>query len=318
VQPKLNHVDKIEMAKGYLATHDVTIKSQAHIDDIWEYLSTEQFQQIPIKSPAEIAKLKEVGGICAKILDEISPYVVPGVTKKQLNVRVYEKICKKYQAKVDRLASDAQKDAAHHISACFGHNDIIMNAVPDDEPLQTGDIFGIDVSLNINGWCGDTRKTWIVGTESSPMVQRLFAISHQAMWLGISMIKPGAKLTDIANAVETFVNKHGLSMLKLPVTSGHSIGQTHLDGWLIPLYNTPINEGRVLEKGMVITIEPFISAGTGEACILDNDVGSGITKDGAPASYWEHTVAVTENGYEILDLRADEDERWALQAAKFQ
>ncbi len=305
------------MAKGYLATHN-RVKSQEEIDDIWKYLATESFQHMPIKTPEEIEKLKTVGGICARILEEISPLIIPGVTKKQLNLRVYEKICNKYHAEVDRLASDAQHDAAHHISACFGHNDIIMNAVPDDEKLQTGDIFGIDISLKKDGWCGDTRKTWIVGSESSPMIKRLFAISHQAMWLAISMIRPGAKLSDIGNAVERFVKKNGLSVLKLPVTSGHSIGKGHMDGWLIPLYNSPVNEGRVLEKGMVFSIEPFISAGSGEACILNNAVGSGVTKDGAPASYWEHIVAVTENGCEILDLRADEDPNWAAQAAKYQ
>jgi len=125
------------------------------------------------------------------------------------------------------------------------------------------------------------------------------------MWLAISMIKEGTKVSDIANAVETYANQNGFSMIKLPITCGHSLGQTHMDGWLVPLYNSKINRGRVLKAGLVITIETFMSAGTGEGYILNNEVGSAITKDGTPACYWEHTVAVTKTG------RAKEKAGWA-------
>jgi methionyl aminopeptidase len=111
--------------------------------------------------------------------------------------------------------------------------------------------------------------------------------------------------------VESYAKKYGFSMIKLPVTTGHSLGSLHMDGWLIPLYNSPRNEGRVLKTGMVITIETFMSAGSGEAYILNDENGAGITKDGALACYWEHAVAVTDAGCEILDLRADEDAAWA-------
>ena len=99
-------------------------------------------------------------------------------------------------------------------------------------------------------------------------------------------------------------------MLKLPITAGHSLGNRHMDGWLIPLYNTPINKGRILKKGMVITIETFMSAGNGDAGLLNNELGSAVTKDNSFACYWEHAVAVKENGCEILDLRAGENTNW--------
>ncbi len=289
----------------------IKVKTQEELNKISRYLAGGRFQHIPIKTPDEIAKLKISGGICAKILDEISPHVKPGATKKQLNEMIHQLICVKYDAEVDRLMTDAQTDASSRISACFGLNDIIVNAPPDDMPLKTGDLFGIDISVRKNGWCGDTRKSWIIGEEASPLARSLFAVSHQAMWLAIGLVKHGARVEMIANAVETYAKKHGFSMLKLPITAGHSLGSMHMDGWLIPLYDTPLNKGRVLEKGMVITLETFMSTGDGEAYILNDENGSAITKDGALACYWEHAVAVTETGCEILDLRAGEKASWA-------
>lgn len=298
-------------AKSDLKYRNIKVKTQAELDKISQYLAGDRFQQIPIKTPNEIEKLKISGGICAKILDEVSLYVKPGATKKQLNEIIEKLICVKYLAEVDRLMTDAQTDASSRISACFGLNDIIVNASPDDTPLKNGDLFGIDISIRKDGWCGDTRKSWIIGEEASPVTMSLFAASHQAMWLVISLVKHGARLDMIANAVETYAKKHGFSMLKLPITAGHSLGRMHMDGWLVPLYNTPLNKDRVLEKGMVITIETFMSAGNGEAYILNDENGSAITKDGAVACYWEHAVAVTESGCDILDLRAEEKTDWA-------
>lgn len=290
--------------------YKVSFKSKNEVDKIRQILSKPNYQNIPIKTEEEIEKLKIAGGICADILDEISPFVKPGATKKELNAMIEDLICNKHAAIVDRLETDAQTNASDRISACFGHNNIIVNAEPDEEPLRIGDIFGIDVSIRKNGWCGDTRKSWIIGDEASPNTLNLFTVSQNAMWLAINMIKNGVNISDIADAVEKYANQHGMSMLKLPITSGHSLGKVHMDGWLIPLYNSDINEGRVLKTGMVITIETFMSVGTGEAEILNNDLGSGVTKDNSYACYWEHAVAVTATGCEILDLRKDENLNW--------
>jgi len=299
------------MRKNIIRYPGVSFKPEAVIEKINDSLSTGRYLEIPIRTHEEIQKLKISGGICAKILDEISPYVQPGVTKKELNDRIQDLILNKYQAEIDRLETDAATSAGNRISACFGHNNIIVNAVPDDEPLKIGDLFGIDISVKKNGWCGDTRKSWIVGTEASPSTLNLFTVSHQAMWLAIGMVKNDVKVQDIAIAVEKFANQRGCRMLKSPkIFAGHALGQLHLDGWLIPLYKSPVNEGRILKTGMVITIETFMSAGSGEAVLLTNSLGSGATKDDSYACYWEHAVAVTDNGCEILDLRADEEANW--------
>lgn len=296
--------------KPNIIQYNVPFKTDEAVDKIRHALTKQHYQQIPIKTPEEIAKLKVAGSICANILDEVSPFIKPGATKRQLNDMIQDLICNKHAAAVDRLETDAETSASDRIAACFGHNNIIVNAEPDDEPLKMGDVFGIDISIRKNGWCGDTRKSWIVGDEASPSTLNLFTVSQNAMWLAISMIKDGAKVADIANTVEDYANQRGVSLLKLPITAGHSLGKVHMDGWLIPLYHNEINRGRILKTGMVITVETFMSAGSGEAALLDNDLGSGVTKDNSYACYWEHAVAVTDSGCEILDLRKDENPNW--------
>ena len=122
---------------------DATFKKTEDIEKIAKILAKPQYQQIPIKTAEEIEKLKISGSICANILDEISPFVIPGVTKKKLNDLIQDLICNKYSAEVDRLETDVETDASDRISACFGHNNVIVNAEPDNIPLQTGDIFGL-------------------------------------------------------------------------------------------------------------------------------------------------------------------------------
>lgn len=300
--------------KNNILRFDAYFKKSDEIERIRQALSRPQYQTIPIKTAQEIEKLKISGSICANILDEISPFVIPGVTKKKLNDLIHDLICNKYSAEVDRLETDAETNASDRISACFGHNNVIVNAEPDNIPLQIGDIFGIDISIKKNGWCGDTRKSWIIGDEASPSTLNLFTVSQNAMWLAISMIRDGVKVETIANAVEEYANKRGVSMVKLPecqLFAGHSLGKRHMDGWLIPLYKSEINKDRVLRTGMVITIETFMSAGNGEAELVNNPLGSAVTKDDSYACYCEHAVAVTDTGCEILDLRSGEKAHWA-------
>jgi methionyl aminopeptidase len=127
------------------------------------------------------------------------------------------------------------------------------------------------------------------------------------MCLGISLIRAGAELQKIAEEVQAYLESFGFSMLRAASGTGHSIGQVHADGWLIPYYHDPRNEGRVLQKNMVITVEPFICAGSGEGTRLPNHTRSAVTADNSLAVYWEHVVAVTDTECEVLDLREREN-----------
>ncbi|GKZ27275.1 methionine aminopeptidase 2 [Aspergillus brasiliensis] len=264
------------------------------------------YNKIPLKTPEEVAKLRKAGWICARILEDISPHVQPGVTKSQLNDKLHDLIVNKYEAEVDREDLTGY-DSSSFASVSFSHNDIAFNGEASDEPLKRGDVFGIDVSIKKDGWCGDTSRQWIIGDDTSAQSRLLVAVAYQAMCLGIKLVKPGAKVQDIAMTVQKYVESFGFSMLKVDSGTGHSIGRVHADGWHLPFYHDPRNEGRVLTEGMVITIEPFLCAGKGDGIRLDNVTKTAATADKSIACYWEHVVAITKDGCEILDLREGED-----------
>ena len=261
---------------------------------------------ISIKTPDQIAMMREAGKICAQILSELIPHVKPGVTSQQINDIAYDLIVNKYGAEVDREDLSGY-DSSQYACISIAHNEIAFSGETSAIPLKTGDLFGVDVSVKKEGWCGDTQRMWIVGQETSARARLLFEVGYQAMCLGISLVRPGAHLQAIAEEVQAYVESFGFSMLRVPSGTGHSIGQVHADGWLIPYYHDPRNEGRVLEKNMVITVEPFICAGSGEGTRLSNNTRSAVTVDDSLAVYWEHVVAVTDTGCEVLDLRDGED-----------
>jgi methionyl aminopeptidase len=264
------------------------------------------YDSIPIKDPAEVAMLRIAGRISARVLEELTPHVKPGVTSQQINDIAYDLIVNKYGAEIDREDLSGY-DSSEYACISIAHNEIAFSGEPSQMPLQKGDLFGVDVSIKKDGWCGDTQRMWIVGEESSAKARLLYDVGYQAMCLGISLVRPGAEIQDIAAQVQAYVESFGFSMLRVPSGTGHSTGQVHADGWLIPYYRDPTNEGRVLRTGMVITVEPFICAGSGAGTRLSNNTRSAVTADNSLAVYWEHVVAVTSDGCDVLDLREGED-----------
>jgi len=267
------------------------------------------------KAPDEIVKLRAVGAICAHVLDAVTPHVPPGVTLREIDRLVHELVVDRHGAEIVRQAVKTSGTGLVHtdaISASYGLNDTVANAPADDTELRTGDIFGVDVSARKDGWSGDTARRWLVGNETSPAITGLYAVSQQVMWLVIGMIRPGVALNDIAVAAVAFVEAHGLRIIDTFPAVGHGIGREHNDGWFIPWKPGGLNDGRVLEAGMTFSVEVYLTPGSGEITFLDNDVASLVTVDGAPASYWEHIIAVTDDGCEVLDLRAGEDASWAM------
>ncbi|WP_174993097.1 M24 family metallopeptidase [Burkholderia arboris] len=267
------------------------------------------YNKISIKTPEEIAMLRVAGRIAAQVLQDLTPHIQPGVTSRQINDIAYDLIVNKYHAEIDREDLSGY-DSSQYACISIAHNENAFSGEPNDLPLKKGDLFGVDVSIKKNGWCGDTQRMWIVGEETSSEARLLMSVGYQAMCLGISLVRPGAKLQDIARRVQAYVESFGFSMLRVPSGTGHSTGQVHADGWLIPYYESSVNEGRVLEKGMVITVEPFICAGSGEGIRLNNVTRAAQTADKSLAVYWEHVVAVTDTGCEVLDLREGEDIRF--------
>lgn len=264
------------------------------------------YNKISIKTPYQIAMLREAGRIAARVLQDLTPHVKAGVTSKRINDIAYDLIVNKYGADVDREDLSGY-DSSQYACISIAHNEVAFSGEPSDIPLKQGDLFGVDVSLKKEGWCGDTQRMWIVGDETSAKARLLTAVGYQAMCLAISLVRPGAKLQVNAERVQAYVESYGFSMLRVDSAMSHSIGQVHADGWLIPYYKDDRNAGRVLEKGMVMSVEPFICAGTGAGVRLANLTKSAVTADNSLAVYWEHIVAVTDTGCEVLDLRDGED-----------
>lgn len=272
-------------------------------DDIVKQLKLDIKHISPIRSPQEIAKMREAGAVCAKILNLIGEQVRPGVTTRELDI-LAGKLMEEFGVEPDREDLEGY-DYIDDQNVFFTLNNVVARGMASDEPLKSGDLMGIDLSLKKDGWCGDTQKMWIVGEDTAAFARRLLTVAYDCMWVGINSVKPGVKIGTLANKVQSYVESQGFNMVKIPGLTGHSIGTRHCEGLLIPFYGTP-NTGHVLEEGMVITIEPFICVGSGEAELLPTALRSAKTKDNSLACFWEHVIAVTRDGCEVLDLRPGE------------
>ena len=257
-----------------------------------------------IKTPEQIAKMKVAGSICAEILNILGDHIKPGVTTRQLD-NLAGDLMAKYGTELDRqdLEGNTYSDEQN---VFFTLNSVVARGLASDEPLEAGDIIGIDLSLKKDGWCGDTQKMYIVGGDTSAQAWRLLTVGYECMWVGINKVKAGVHLGTIGHAVESYVKSQGFSMLRFPGLTGHAIGQVHCEGLMLPFHDCEPNTGHVLREGMVITIEPFVCAGSGEAVLLPTDLRSVKSKDNSFALFWEHVVAVTHDGCDVLDLRPGE------------
>lgn len=262
-------------------------------------------QLYTIKTPEEIEKMRIAGSIAAKILDILNDYVKPGITTRELDKITHDLVVNRFNSETDR--TDLEGHDSNSLQCIYySHNEIIVRGEINDIPLKKGDIFGIDLSLKKDGYCADTQKMWVVGGDTSPLAMRLLAVAYGAMWTGIKLIKPGVHLGTISYNVQKYIESHGFKSVAQQGLTAHSIGKIHCEGLLLPFYGEQPNTGHVLQKGMVITIEPFVSAGNGLADIIPNSVYTAVTKDKTLAAMWEHVVAVTDDGYDVLDLRHGE------------
>ncbi|MGA3248242.1 MAG: M24 family metallopeptidase [Paraburkholderia sp.] len=159
--------------------------------------------------------LRVAGRIAAQVLQELTPHIQPGVTSRQINYLAYDLIVNKYHAEVDREDLSGY-DSSEYACISIAHNENAFSGEPNDLPLKKGDLFGVDVSIKEVGWCGDTQRMGIVGEETSSVARLLMSVGYQAMCLGISLVRPGAKVQDIARRVQAYVESFGFSMLRVP------------------------------------------------------------------------------------------------------
>ena len=256
---------------------------------------------IPIKSGAEIEGMRLAGRLASEVLDLLTPHVKPGVTTRQLDQVAHEHIVNVQRGVPATLGYAPPGYPAYPASLCSSINDVVCHGIPDDRPLKNGDILNIDVTVIKDGWHGDNSRMYIVG-EASIAARRLCQITFEAMWKGIVKVRPGARLGDVGHAIQTFAEGAGFSVVR--EFCGHGVGARFHEEPQVLHYGRP-GTLEELVPGMIFTIEPMINAGRKE--IKDGPEKDGwtiVTKDHSLSAQWEHTVLVTDSGYEVLTVSA--------------
>ncbi len=248
-----------------------------------------QIRVIVLKSSAELQKMRLAGQIVARVLGLLTERIKPGVTTAELN-RLAEEECRRHNAK------PAFKGyGGFPYAICASPNDRVVHGFPDDKPLSEGDILSIDFGVIYQGFYGDSAITVAVG-EVDDETQRLLTVTRDSLEQGIGKAVPGGRLSDISNAVQSWVEERGFSVVREFV--GHGIGRQLHEAPQIPNFG-PAGQGPKLKEGMVFAIEPMINAGLPGVKILE-DGWTAVTQDGRRSAHFEHTVAITDHGPDIL------------------
>jgi methionyl aminopeptidase len=245
---------------------------------------------IHIKSTEEIDKMRVAGRLAGEVLKMIRPHVQPGITTDQLDVLCHDYIVNDQQAIPAPLNYKGFPK-----SICTSINHQVCHGIPSSKKLKKGDIVNIDITVIKDGFHGDTSKMFYVG-EPSVLAKRLTEASHESMLIGIKQVRPGARLGDIGHAIQEYTESLNFSIVR--EYCGHGIGrQFHEEPQV--LHYGPAGVGVTLEPGMTFTIEPMINSGHKEVKLL-KDNWTVVTSDHSLSAQWEHTILVTNDGYEIL------------------
>ena len=254
---------------------------------------------ITLKTAEQIDGMRLAGRLASEVLDMLTSHVKPGVSTERLDRLAHDHIVNVQHGTPAPLNYAPPGYTPYPKSICTSINHQVCHGIPNDRPLKNGDIVNIDVTVIKNGWHGDTSRMFIVG-EGSIAAKRLCQFTYDAMWRGIAKVRPGARLGDIGHAVQTFAENAGFSVVR--EFCGHGIGAKFHEEPQVLHYGRP-GTLETLVPGMTFTIEPMINAGRRDV----RETGDGwtiVTKDRSLSAQWEHTVLVTETGYEVLTVSA--------------
>lgn len=252
---------------------------------------------INIKSKEEIEKMRIAGRLAAAVIDMITPYVQIGVATEEL-----DQACHNYIAEQGAIPAPLNY-RGYPKSICTSINHVICHGIPGPKKLKDGDIINLDITVIKDGYHADTGKMFMVG-KPSILASRLVRVTKECLYLSIKAIKPGIRLGDIGSIIQKHAENHNFSVVR--EYCGHGIGK-HFHEEPQVLHYGIARTGLTLEVGMIFTIEPMINAGKKEMKLLP-DNWTAITKDHSLSAQWEHTVLVTEDGYEVLTKREEETE----------
>ncbi|MDQ7005053.1 MAG: type I methionyl aminopeptidase [Ghiorsea sp.] len=244
---------------------------------------------VQLKTNAEIEAMRPACQVAANTLVMIEEYLKPGITTDEINQIVHD-----YTLAHGGIPAPLNYRGFPK-SVCTSVNHVVCHGIPDKKKLKDGDIINVDVTTIIDGWHGDTSKTFFVG-KPKIRTQRLVDVAREALQLGIDVVKPGATLGDIGHVIQTFVEKNKFSVVR--EYCGHGIGRVFHEDPQIVHYGKQ-GEGMVIKEGMVFTIEPMVNAGKHPVKVL-NDNWTVVTRDRGLSAQFEHTLAVRKDGVEIL------------------
>ena len=248
---------------------------------------------IEIKSRSDIEKMRVTSKLAAEVLDFIKPHVQPGATTGEL-----DRLCHEFM--VSRGAIPAPLNyKGFPKSICTSINEVVCHGIPGDRLLRDGDIINIDITTIVDGFHGDTSEMFCVGSVS-PEARKLIDVTRHAMWLGIKEVAPGKRIGDIGAAIYEYAHKeHGYGVVE--AFCGHGIGRTfHMPPQVSHVGRR--GTGLRMKAGMTFTIEPMLNQGTPHCDVLE-DGWTAVTRDGRLSAQTEHTILVTDSGYEVLTMR---------------
>jgi methionyl aminopeptidase len=253
---------------------------------------------IRIYEDADFAGMRAAGLVAAAILDEVAPLVRPGTTTGALDAFITEAIARHGATS----ATIGYKGYGH--ASCISVNQVVCHGIPGNKVpgrgsdlLQDGDILNIDVTVIVDGWFGDTSRMYVAG-RLKPWRARLIQVTHDALMKGIEAVRPGARFGDIGHAIQSHVERHGMSVVR--DFCGHGLGRVFHAPPNVLHYGRP-GTGPVLEEGMFFTIEPMVNLGRPETKVLADD-WTAVTRDGKDSAQFEHSVGVTATGAEVFTL----------------
>ncbi|HWT14459.1 MAG TPA: type I methionyl aminopeptidase [Patescibacteria group bacterium] len=248
-----------------------------------------------LKSAADVARMREAGRLAADVLDMIGEHVKPGISTEEL-----DRLCHEYIVNVQKAVPANLGYKGFPKVICTSVNNVICHGIPSaSKVLKDGDIINIDVTVIRDGWHGDTSRMYYAGTPPV-LAKRLVDVTFEAMWRGIRTVRPGSTLGDIGHAIQSFAEAQRFSVVR--EYCGHGIGQVYHEDPQVLHYGKP-GTGPVLREGMTFTIEPMINAGAPGTRLMP-DGWTVVTRDRSLSAQWEHTIAVTGDGFEVLTLGA--------------
>lgn len=247
-------------------------------------------RSVKIHTQEQIELARAAGHAAAQVLAMITPHVQPGVTTEEL-----DDICHNFIVNELKVIPANIGYQGYTRTTCTSVNHVVCHGIPSAKRLKKGDIVNIDIGVIKDGWYGDTSRMYFVG-EPSVRARRLVDITYQSLVAGIHAVKPGATLGDIGAAIQRVAEGAGFSVVR--DYCGHGVGQIYHDEPQVLHYGTP-GQGLALQPGMIFTIEPMINAGKAGTSVL-SDGWTVVTKDRSLSAQWEHTLAVTEIGFDLL------------------